>query len=231
MSHQNGQVRTLERLSERDLSGSLPDPDHLLEWKLRVPSARPGIVARTALVERLLASRAGPVVCVVAPPGYGKSTLLSQWAERAGRRVGWVSVDRRDNDLVVLLTYLAVALDRAEPLDPGVFEVLGAPGASAMATGLPRLMSAVAAMTQPVALVLDHLELLENRESLDAVAELAACLPSGSQLVLASRARPPLPLGRLRAQGQVMEVGVAELAMGQQEARACSWTTPGWPPW
>jgi LuxR family maltose regulon positive regulatory protein len=220
VSHQNGQVRTLERLSERDLSGSLPDPDHLLEWKLRVPSARPGIVARTALVERLLSSQAVPVVCVVAPPGYGKSTLLSQWAERTGRRVGWVSVDRRDNDLVVLLTYLAVALDRAEPLDPGVFEVLAAPGASAMATGLPRLMSAVAAMTQPVALVLDHLELLENRESLDAVAELAACLPSGSQLVLASRARPPLPLGRLRAQGQVMEVGVAELAMGQQEARA-----------
>jgi LuxR family maltose regulon positive regulatory protein len=220
VSHQNGQARALQPLSERDLSGSLRDPDHLLEWKLRVPSARPGIVARTALVERLLASQAVPVVCLVAPPGYGKSTLLSQWAERAGRRVGWVSVDRRDNDLVVLLTYLAVALDRAEPLDPGVFEVLGAPGASAMATGLPRLMSAVAAMTQPVALVLDHLELLENRECLDAVAELAACLPSGSQLVLASRARPPLPLARLRAQGQVMEVGVAELAMGQQEARA-----------
>ena len=75
-------------------------------------------------------------------------------------------------------------------------------------------------MTQPVALVLDHLELLENQECLDAVAELAACLPSGSQLVLASRARPPLPLARLRAQGQVVEVGVAELAMDQQEARA-----------
>jgi ATP/maltotriose-dependent transcriptional regulator MalT len=126
VSHQNGQVRTLERLSERGLSGSVLAPDQLLEWKLRVPSARPGIVWRAALVERLLASQAGPVVCVVAPPGYGKSTLLSQWAERTGRRVGWVSVDRRDNDLVVLLTYLAVALDRAEPIDPGVFQVLAA---------------------------------------------------------------------------------------------------------
>jgi LuxR family transcriptional regulator, maltose regulon positive regulatory protein len=220
VSHQNGQVRALHLLNERDLSGSLLNPDQLLEWKLRVPSARPGIVPRAALVERLLASQAVPVVCVVAPPGYGKSTLLSQWADRAGRRVGWISVDRRDNDLVVLLTYLAVALDRVEPIDRAVFEVLGVPGVSAMATVLPRLMAAVAAMTQPVALVLDHLESLENQECLDAVAELAACLPSGSQLVLASRARPPLPLARLRAQGQVMEVGAAELAMDQQEARA-----------
>jgi LuxR family maltose regulon positive regulatory protein len=220
VGHQNGQVRTLERLSERDLSGSILAPDQLLEWKLRVPSARPGIVWRAALVDRLLASQAVPVVCVVAPPGYGKSTLLSQWADRMGRRVGWVSVDGRDNDLVVLLTYLAVALDRVEPIDPGVFQVLAAPGVSARATVLPRLMAAVSAMTQPVVLVLDHLELLENQECLDAVAELAACLPSGSQLALASRARPPLPLARLRAQGQVTEVGVAELAMDQQEARA-----------
>jgi LuxR family transcriptional regulator, maltose regulon positive regulatory protein len=220
VSYQNGQVRALHLLSERDLSRSFLEPDQLLEWKLRVPSARPGIVPRAALVERLLASPAVPVVCVVAPPGYGKSTLLSQWVDRTGRRVGWVSVDRRDNDLVVLLTYLAVALDRTEPIDPAVFEVLGAPGVSARATVLPRLMVAVSAMIQPVALVLDHLELLENQECLDAVAELAACLPSGSQLVLASRARPPLPLARLRAQGQVMEVGVAELVMDQQEARA-----------
>jgi LuxR family transcriptional regulator, maltose regulon positive regulatory protein len=95
-----------------------------VESKLHPPWARPGIVPRTALVDRLLVSHAAPFVCVVAPAGYGKTTLLGQWAERTRRRVAWVSVDRRDNDPVVLLTYLAVALDRVEPIDPGVFQAL-----------------------------------------------------------------------------------------------------------
>jgi LuxR family maltose regulon positive regulatory protein len=100
--------------------GSTPGPPFpLVESKLRPPPARPGIVPRTALVDRLLGSYATPISCVVAPPGYGKTTLLAQWAERKGRWVGWVSVDHRDNDPAVLLTYIATALDRVELIDPG----------------------------------------------------------------------------------------------------------------
>ena len=170
-------------------------------------------------MERLLASDRVPVVCVVAPAGYGKTTLLGQWAQRKGHRVGWVSLDQRDNDPAVLLTYLAVALDRVEPIDPRVVRGLAGPGASAMGA-VPRLATAMAAMTQPVALVLDHVELLANQQSLDAVAELAAQLPAGTQLLVASRTRPPLPVALLRAQGRVVEFGTAELAMDRQEARA-----------
>jgi LuxR family transcriptional regulator, maltose regulon positive regulatory protein len=191
----------------------------LVESKLRPPRARRGIVARTALVEQLLASGARPVVCAVAPAGYGKTTLLAQWAERKGHRVGWVSVDQRDNDPAVLLTYLAVALDRIEPIDPDVVRVRAGPGAWIVGA-VTRLAAAVAAMTQPVALVLDHVELLANQQCLDAVAELAMQLPQGSQLLLASRARPPLLSASPRAQGRVLEIGVEDLAMDQQEARA-----------
>jgi LuxR family transcriptional regulator, maltose regulon positive regulatory protein len=67
---------------------------------------------------------------VVAPAGYGKTTLLAQWTEHTPDRVGWVSVDQRDNDPAVLLTYLAVALHRVEPIDPGVVRGLAGPGAS-----------------------------------------------------------------------------------------------------
>jgi LuxR family maltose regulon positive regulatory protein len=176
-------------------------------------------VPRTGLIERLLASDAVPVVCVVAPAGYGKTTLLAQLAEREGPRVGWVSVDQRDNDPAVLLTYLAVALDRVEPIDPRVVRGLAGPGAS-IRGAVPRLAAAMAAMTQPVALVLDHLELLENQECLDMVAELAVQLPTGAQLLVACRARPPLPVGLLRAQGRVMEFGVGDLGMDDREARA-----------
>src|SRR5215475_13737484 len=89
----------------------------LPESKFSPPAARTGIVARTALVERLAAAQA-PVITVTAPPGYGKTTLLAQWAERIGSRVAWLSCDDRDNDPVVLLSALAVALHRLGPVDP-----------------------------------------------------------------------------------------------------------------
>ena len=92
-----------------------------------------------------------PVISVVAPPGYGKTTLLAQWAERTQPRVGWVSADDHDNDPAVLLTYIAVALDRIEAIDPTVFRSLTSSGAGIKgprrlgvgdgrdgATGLPR---------------------------------------------------------------------------------------------
>jgi LuxR family transcriptional regulator, maltose regulon positive regulatory protein len=202
-----------------DLPAWVESPLELAEPKLHPPPARPGIVARIGLVERLLASPAAPVVCVVAPAGYGKTTLLAQWAQRTARRVAWVSVDERDNDPAVLLTYLAVALDRVEPIDPRVVRGMAGPGASIVG-GVHRLAAAMAAMTQPVALVLDHVELLGNQQSLDAVAELAAQLPAGAQLLVASRARPPLPVAVLRVQGRVLELGAEELAMDHQEARA-----------
>ena len=88
----------------------------LLESKLRRPASRPGIVARAALVDRLNSVEAPEVISVVAPAGYGKTTLLAQWAESRQPRVAWVSADHRDNDPAVLLTYLASALARVSRL-------------------------------------------------------------------------------------------------------------------
>jgi LuxR family maltose regulon positive regulatory protein len=190
-----------------------------VESKLRSPLARPGIVDRRTLVDRLLASPSVPLICVVAPPGYGKTTLLAQWSRRKGPRVAWVSVDGRDNDPAVLLTYVATALHQVEPIDPGLFDLLAAPGVS-VTTVVPRLLAAVTTMTQPVALVLDHVEALENPVCLDAVAELALGLPAGSQVVLAARRVPALPVALLRAQGQLVEVGPTELAMDEREGQA-----------
>ncbi|MFL6268349.1 MAG: hypothetical protein ACJ75C_20175, partial [Actinomycetes bacterium] len=188
----------------------------LQESKLHPPWPGRSMVPRTSLLERLLAAPAPRLLCVAAPPGYGKTTLLAQWAQRNQRRVAWVSVDHHDNDPAVLLAYLAAALDRIEPIDPDVLQPQPRPGVVA-ATVVPRLAAEVSAMAKPVWLVLDHVELLSNQECLDAVAELAVRLPEGSCLALASRSRPPLPM-RSRG-GRTLEVGVAELAMGTGQAR------------
>ena len=190
----------------------------LQESKLHPPWPGPGMVPRTALLKRLETAPTTRLLCVTAPPGYGKTTLLAQWAERRGG-VAWVSLDRRDNDPMVLLSHLSVALDRVQPIDPGVLQTLASPGA-ASASLVPRFVAGLSSMARPVAVVLDNLEQLANRDCLDAVAEVALRLPAGSQLALASRARPALPEALTRPGGQLLEVGPEELAMDGQEARA-----------
>jgi LuxR family transcriptional regulator, maltose regulon positive regulatory protein len=200
------------------ISGSRAAPRlgfELSESKFQPPAARPGIVARTALVDRLVTAQA-PVITVVAPPGYGKTTLMAQWAERIGPRVAWVSCDEKDNDPVVLLSALAVALDRIEPVDPAIFWALASSGAGI--TAVPRFVSAITSMQQPVTVVLDHAEAVTNKQCLLAIAELVLHLPRGWQFALASRAGVPLPAARLRAQGGIVEISARDLAMGPLEA-------------
>ena len=189
----------------------------LPESKFHPPGIRPGIVVRTALVERLAATRA-PVITAVAPPGYGKTTVMAQWAERIGSQVAWLSCDDGDNDPVVLLSALAVALDRIGPVDPEIFSALASPGADI--TMVPRFVSAVALARPPVTVILDHAEAVTNRQCLNTIAELALRLPPGWQLALASRTAVPLPTARLRAQGGILEITTGDLAMGPPEARS-----------
>src|SRR5215469_6578944 len=118
----------------------------LVVSKLRHPPTRPGAVDRSPLIDRLAEQESAPIVSVVAPAGYGKTTLLSQWAERGGPAFAWVSVDERDNDPKVLLSYVAAALERVAPVDARVFEALASRGSSVPGSVVPRLGSAFASM-------------------------------------------------------------------------------------
>ena len=157
---------------------------------------------------------------VVAPPGYGKTTALGQWAVSDGRQFAWVSLDHRDNDPVVLLTYIAEALNADGEIDPGVFKALTAAGDSLWARGLPRLGSALASKGTPVVLVLDDVHELVNDDCLDTLAALFAHVPPGSALVLSGRAEARLGLPKLRAEGELLELGPAELALNDAEAHS-----------
>ena len=218
---------------------------NLLAAKLLRPLLRPGTVRRLPLIERLARGDRCPIVSVVAPAGYGKTTLLSQWAERNGQSFAWVSVDEGDNDPKVLLTYVAQALDAVEPIDGRVFDALASPMSSVPGSVVPRLGSAFSSMTSPVVLVLDDVHVLHNRECRAAVSVLADHVPGGSRLTLAGRAQPPLRIARLRAEGRILEIGPsdlsltadeassllrsADLALGEKEVAELHQRTEGWP--
>jgi LuxR family transcriptional regulator, maltose regulon positive regulatory protein len=186
--------------------------------KLRWPLTRPGTVHRSSLINRLARYDCGPIVSVVAPAGYGKTTLLSQWAERDGHAFAWVSVDERDNDPKVLLSYIAAALDAVQPVGGPVFDALASPVSSVPGSVVPRLGSAFAVMTVPVVLVLDDVHLLHNQECRAALSLLADHVPAGSRLVLAGRTGPPLRVARLRAEGRITEIGPGDLSLTPGEA-------------
>src|SRR5262249_43348590 len=167
-------------------------PAELFESKLRPPPLRRVLVTRPALVDRLADAEDGPIPPGGAPPGYGKTTLPSQWAQREPTRVAWLSLDALDNDLGVLFPYTAAALDIVGPVDPELLRA--SPRRRSVATAAAGIARAMSGMQHPVALVLDHFEALNNDEGLDTVAEVALHLPTGPPLPLASRSPLPLPI-------------------------------------
>ena len=191
----------------------------LLEAKLEIPPPRPGEIPRVALVNKLRAGADTRIVSLSAPAGYGKTTLFAQWAAQDPRAFAWVTIDARDNDPIALLTHLAAALDRIEPVVPDVFEAIADSTGSIWTSAVPRLAAALASMTAPVVLVLDDVHELTERECLDALEVLEQHAPPGSQLALSGRTDSGLPLAKIRARGRLVEHGPREIAFTDHEAR------------
>ena len=184
--------------------------------RLRPPQALGGLVAREALVASLLADPRALVV-VSAPAGYGKTTALAQWVEADARPSSWLQLDEADNDPVVLLTYLALALQRVAPVDPGVFEWLRLRTPPIEQHVLPSLAASLGE-ARPFLCVLDDGHLVGAEACWGLVGTLLDGLPPGAQLAVAGRADPPLPLARLRAAGRLAEYRLDRLAFDRVEA-------------
>ena len=203
-------------LIETDERASLPFD--VVESKVRVPDRGPATVPRTALVNRLRAAGAFPIVLVVAPAGYGKTTLLAQWAARDARPFAWVSVDERDENPVALLKHVAAAIDQIDPLGTHVAEAFDRPGESIWDAIVPRLSAELASRTSSFVLVLDNADVLESVESLTAIGVLIENLPHGSMIALAGRTYPRLPIAALRVAAPLLEFGSYELGLSRREA-------------
>jgi LuxR family maltose regulon positive regulatory protein len=158
------------------------------------------------------------VVLLVAPAGYGKTTALAQWVERDPRPIAWLTIEEADNDPGRLLGSIAQALHHLQPVGPGVFGALSAPASAYSVAALGRLRRYVRDLDRDFVLVLDDIQELHDEQSLEIVNAISEDLPRGSQLAVGSRSDPPLPLGRLRAQGKLLELRSPDLAMAGAEA-------------
>jgi LuxR family transcriptional regulator, maltose regulon positive regulatory protein len=184
----------------------------LLDAKLSVPRPRSGAVSRADLIDAARGTDCR-VVGVTAPAGYGKSTLLAQWAMLEDRRVAWVSLDRFDDDPAILLTLLASAFARITSGNADLVAEMTGVGASLLGRAAPRLATALRTSPTPFVLMLDDLHAVQAPACHDVLAVVTSGIPRGSQFVSASR-YDQLHLAQLRASDDVLELHADDLTFG-----------------
>jgi LuxR family transcriptional regulator, maltose regulon positive regulatory protein len=205
-------------------NGPIVDPAKIvLTPKLRVPALRPEQLVRPRLLKLLKTSSGCRLTLVSAAAGYGKTTLLAQWhrAEEGSMTIAWVSLDEQDNDPVRLWRHIVEAVRQAVPeVDFGadVFVGRSVPGQGLVDVALPMLINELAELHPQVVVVLDDYQSVTEGDCHESVDFFIGHLPENAHLILASRSDPPLPLGRLRARGELNEIRTQQLAFSDEEA-------------
>ncbi|HEX5504356.1 MAG TPA: AAA family ATPase, partial [Thermomicrobiales bacterium] len=191
----------------------------LLATKLRSPPPPPRAVPRPRLIEALERGIPGcKLVHLSAPAGYGKTTLLAQWARASRFPVAWLSLGAEENDPERFLRHLLAAWERVRP---GIREspaglLLGAMGPD-RDVALAALVNAADDAPHEMVFVLDDYHAIDADAVHRALTFLLDHLPPMLHVVLAGRGEPPLPLARYRARQELLEFGVEDLRFGADE--------------
>ncbi len=200
----------------------MSDLHQLLMTKLAVPAAQPWLVSRSRLLARLAEVRSR-FTLLCAPAGFGKSALLSDWLHTsqqgsAASTITWLMVDAADNDPLRFWTYLGTALQRlASHVGATLLQGLQAPHPPLEAL-LTTLLNELLTVREPVTLVLEDYHVIQAPTIHQSLSFLLEHLPPHVHLVIATRSDPPLPLARLRAQGELCEIRAEDLRFTLEEA-------------
>lgn len=200
----------------------------ILHTRLEPPPPRAGFVNRAELDIQLNTALQHRLTVVIAPAGWGKTTLLASWATSPAlqnvAQVAWLGLDPADNDPTRLWSYSCAALSQYEPGVLAVetlFRATSLASSEQLMTGLINTIAGTRGRSYlPIVLILDDLHVLTNPEILASITFLIDHMPQRLHLVLAGRAEPPLPLARWRAAGWVAELRAAELRFGLADSAA-----------
>ncbi|MEJ2212391.1 MAG: LuxR C-terminal-related transcriptional regulator [Anaerolineae bacterium] len=197
----------------------MQEADALIRTKLHVPFIRPELVPRPRLQARIREGLLRPLTLITAPAGFGKTTLVASCMAACDVRLGWLSLDRNDNQLGRFLRYLVAALQQTD-------HTIGREAAQILATArearpeaiLTALVNDLSIAGREMALVLDDYQFIRRAAVHDSVTFLLEHGPTTFHLVIATRSDPPLPVARLRARGQMVELRAADLGFTEPEA-------------
>jgi len=190
----------------------------LLTTKFFIPRTQSELVPRQHLIERLNMGLERKLTLISAPAGFGKTTLVSEWVRHCNRPVAWFSLDTHDNDLPRFLTYLIAALQRIdENLGVDIMATLSVSQSPEIAPLLTRLVNEIEAIQEESILVLDDYHLIDSKSVNDVLNFLIEHLPPSMHLVIVGRADPPLPISRLRVQGEINEIRTPDLRFTETE--------------
>src|SRR5512146_54117 len=195
----------------------------LVLTKLSLPAARARMVRRARLLERLTPETGAGLVLVCAPAGYGKTTLLADWAHsflENGGVVAWYAIDASDDDPLPFSAYLVASLAQALGPQSGLAQIaqlLRSTPEIDLQRILPAVINAAAASERECVLILDDYQLISAPAIHSALAYLVEHLPENLRVLVGSRSDPPLPLARLRARGQLLEIRASDLRFTPDE--------------
>jgi LuxR family transcriptional regulator, maltose regulon positive regulatory protein len=203
--------------SQRRLPMTVP----ILTTKLYLPKTRPDHIPRPRLIEALNSGSSRKLTLISAPAGFGKSTLLSAWINQIENRnqIAWLSLDHGDNDLVRFLSFFIAALQTIESdVAEGTLIAMQSAEAINLEALLTNLINEIAEISDDVILILDDYHVIEFHPIDQALSFLLDHLPDHMHLVIASRIDPSIPLARLRARGQMVEIRADDLRFSFDEA-------------
>jgi LuxR family maltose regulon positive regulatory protein len=217
--------RLYEQIRGREESNRAVSPERLksfplLKTKLYIPSAPASRVVRSHLITRLADVKNKALTIISAPAGFGKTTLLAEWIAQTSLPVGWLSLDNGDNDPYRFLSYLLEAFESIyENVGLEARQILQSPQLVPPHIILVSLINELGMLIEPCVVVLDDYQFITEHAVHGTMSYLLDHLPSNVHIILATRADPPLQLGRLRAHDQLLELRTQSLRFTPDETR------------
>jgi LuxR family maltose regulon positive regulatory protein len=223
----------------------------LVLTKLRLRAGRPRIISRAHLLDLLTPEIGTSLILVCAPAGYGKTTLLTEWVQslmKKGTAIAWYALDQSDDDPIPFMSYLVTGFIQALGPIPDLAQIaqlLRSSPEMDLQRILPIVINAITLSGRDCMLFLDDYHLISAPAIHGAIAYILEHPPENLHIVIGSRSDPPLPLARLRARGQLIEVRtdglrfradetaqflneIMQLELSPEEVTALEERTEGW---